>query len=306
MEAEQKRPKTVKKYLTVVRAFERWLAADTWETVTGDVRMKVPRSLGDFQREDVELYVATRRSRTAGPAKARTKKSVLAAVRSFVRSQRRDLAVPLAEIKVRIPRPEARPMPRAFAEAMMRYFEEGSRNYLFLLFLFRTGMRIGEVLTLKISDLCKDAQGRPAESAGSATEVLTKFRIRDDESKTGHRPVVLFSEVVAALEHYLHGIGPESVYLFPGQQDELSYSRAYEVFSTTAKTVGAPRTNPHSARGFYITSMIEAAKEAGIPWDSVLPAICIQTGVSIQNLMHYVQPSEETIRDLMRISFEEK
>lgn len=306
LEAQERRQKTIKRYLTTMLAFERWLSSDTWETLGGELRLKEVRSLYDFTKEDVELYVATRLGQKGVKAKATSKKYVVTAIRSFARSQRRDLVEPLSEIKVKTPRPVANPMPKRHAEAMMRYYDEGTRNHLLLVMLFRTGMRIGEVLTLRISDLCVDAQGRPAETVADVRKILTTLKIRDAESKTGHRPVILCPEVVSKVGNYIATHSQDSRYMFDGQDEELQYSTAYEMFATTSRVVGAPRTNPHSARGFYITSMLDSAQESGIPQDSVLPMICRQTGVSIAHLMHYVKPSEEKLRDLMRMAFEKE
>ena len=119
---------------------------------------------------------------------------------------------------------------------MRQYFKEQSeRNYLMFLLGIHTGLRISDILALKV----KDVQG---------WEIFIK------EKKTGKlREIKMTSELKRVARAYTQG-KPRHEYLIKsreGKNKPISRSMAYKILNQAAEEFGLERIGTHSLRKTY-------------------------------------------------------
>ena len=148
------------------------------------------------------------------------------------------------KIKIKLPDTLPRAIP---AEDLQCLLETVStvRDRALILLLLRTGMRIGELLSVKISDL-----------------ILTerKILIFQGEKNYQGRVVYYSRDAEQALEHWLDERNNDSAYLFPGQagRSNLSYVTAWNAMRRALDHAGLSDKgySLHSLRHTFATEML--------------------------------------------------
>ena len=170
----------------------------------------------DLTRQDIEAYVENEQDRGL---KIRAVKTKLTAIYAFLNYLiKADILPPeILQRKIRIKLPEA--LPRAIASedvATLLSVVSEVRDRAMIMLLIRTGMRIGELLNLHVSDI--NLQER-------------KISIYIGEKNAQGRVVYFCDDAKEALMEWLHIRNPEQRYLFYGQQGRpLSYAGARKIF----------------------------------------------------------------------------
>ncbi len=148
--------------------------------------------------------------------------------------------------KIRLKVPEF--LPRAIAPGDIREILDvikDSRDRALILVLLRTGMRIGEVLGLKMIDL--DVQER-------------KIHIYEGEKNCLGRVVYLSDDALMAIKLWLSKREPRKEYLFPGQRKGLCYTSARNIFIRYLREAGLQHKGYtiHSLRHTFASELLNA------------------------------------------------
>lgn len=172
--------------------------------------------LRDIMRDDVEAFIEHEQDRGLKVTTARTRLNNLWAFLRFLIEQ--DIINErILKRKIKLKVPDF--LPRAIAPGDVRKLLgsiEKTRDRALILVLLRTGMRIGEVLRLKVRDL--DVRER-------------KIHIYEGEKNCLGRVVYLSDDALMALKLWLGKRNPETEYLFPGlQHKHLGYTQARNIF----------------------------------------------------------------------------
>ena len=172
--------------------------------------------LQDIMRDDVEAFIEHEQDRGLKVTTARTRlNSLWAFLRFLIEQDIINEHILKRKIKLKVPDF----LPRAIAPGDVRKLLgciEKTRDRALILVLLRTGMRIGEVLRLKVRDL--DVRER-------------KIHIYEGEKNCLGRVVYLSDDALMALKLWLGKRNPETEYLFPGlQHKHLGYTQARNIF----------------------------------------------------------------------------
>lgn len=172
--------------------------------------------LRDIMRDDIEAFIEHEQDRGLKVTTARTRLNNLWAFLRFLIEQ--DIINErILKRKIKLKVPDF--LPRAIAPGDVRKLLgsiEKTRDRALILVLLRTGMRIGEVLRLKVRDL--DVRER-------------KIHIYEGEKNCLGRVVYLSDDALMALKLWLGKRNPETEYLFPGlQHKHLGYTQARNIF----------------------------------------------------------------------------
>jgi integrase len=167
-------------------------------------------------RDDVEAFIEHEQDRGLKVTTARTRlNSLWAFLRFLIEQDIINERILKRKIKLKVPDF----LPRAIAPGDVRKLLgciEKTRDRALILVLLRTGMRIGEVLRLKVRDL--DIRER-------------KIHIYEGEKNCLGRVVYLSDDALMALKLWLGKRNPETEYLFPGlQHKHLGYTQARNIF----------------------------------------------------------------------------
>ena len=177
------------------------------------------RSLGksrlqDIVSDDLERFVEYQQDRGLSVATVVMRlKSLWAFLRYLIEQDIIDASILKRKIRLRAPDF----LPRAIAPEDIRKFLsviEDIRNRALILVLLRTGMRIGELLELKVMDL--DIRER-------------KIHIYEGEKNSLGRVVYLSDDVLMALKLWLNKRDQKKEYLFYGR-NKLCYTAARKIF----------------------------------------------------------------------------
>jgi integrase/recombinase XerD len=203
---------------TVTRAYT------TIEVFLAYLNRTTGRSLREMRRSDLEAFIEGEQDRGLKPA---TVQLTLATLRAFLHFliEEEELGHEILSRTLKIKLPEA--LPRAIAPAEVRQFLsviEKVRDRALFLLLVRTGMRIGELLEAKISDVNMQEQ--------------TIMVFQAPKTATGR--VVYFSDdAKKALESWLTERDLDVEFLFYGYgARKLSYGGARELFKKYVKKAG--------------------------------------------------------------------
>jgi integrase/recombinase XerD len=200
----------------------------------------------DLTRQDIEVYVENEQDRGL---KIRAVKTKLTAIYAFINYLvKADILPPeILQRKIRIKLPEA--LPRAIAsEDVVTLLSVVSevRDRAMIMLLIRTGMRIGELLNLHVSDI--NLQER-------------KISIYIGEKNAQGRVVYFCDDAREALMEWLHIRNPEQRYLFSGRQGRpLSYAGARKVFRKYLEKSGmtAKGYTLHQLRHTFASELLNA------------------------------------------------
>ncbi len=139
-------------------------------------------------------------------------------------------------------------------EAMKRELaKQGSRNYLIFVLGINTGLRISDILGLKVSD------------------VKDKTHITINEQKTGkHKRFKINATLNAELENYTEGMG-ENEYLFSsnktnadGTQKPISRVQAYRILNEAAGKIGLDEIGTHTLRKTFGYHFYQKTKDVAL------------------------------------------
>jgi integrase/recombinase XerD len=153
----------------------------------------------------------------------------------------------IMENKVRIKQPDS--LPRAISTEDIQILLEvlcNVRDRAMILLLLRTGMRIGELLEVKINDISFSER---------------KILIYQGEKNYQGRAVYYSKDAEHALQEWLEIRNKYTVHLFPGQKGrQLSYSTAWNVMRNSLKRADLCHKgySLHSLRHTFATDMLNA------------------------------------------------
>jgi len=182
------------------------------------------RTLKEITRDDLEAFVEYEQDRGLKPSSVRLKLVILRAMIRFLIEQEQIMPDVLTR-KVQIKLPEV--LPKAIDPEDLKQFlsvVDKVRDKALFLLLLRSGMRIGELLSAKASDLNLKEQ---------------KIMIYQAE-KTGSGRIVYYSDdAQVALKKWLEERDPAAEFLFYGRfKRRLTYGGAREIFLKYVRKAG--------------------------------------------------------------------
>jgi integrase/recombinase XerD len=172
--------------------------------------------LRDVVSDDLEGFVEHEQDRGLKVTSARTRLNYIwAFLRFLIERDIIDASILRRKIKLRVPNF----LPRAIAPGDVRKILaviKETRDRALVLVLLRTGMRIGEVLGLKMRDL--DVREK-------------KIHIYEGEKNCLGRVVYLSDDALMALRLWLRKRDERKEYLFYGLRSNLCYTAAWNIFT---------------------------------------------------------------------------
>jgi integrase/recombinase XerD len=202
--------------------------------------------LRDIVHDDIEVFIEHEQDRGLKVTTVRTRlNSLWAFLRFLIEQDIIDEHIIKRKIKLKVPDF----LPRAIAPGDVRKLLgalKETRARALILVLLRTGMRIGEVLRLKVRDL--DIRER-------------KIHIYEGEKNCLGRVVYLSDDALMALKLWIRKRKPQTEYLFPGNQyKHLGYSQSRNIF---VKYIGAAGLQNkgymiHSLRHTFASELLNA------------------------------------------------
>ena len=202
--------------------------------------------LQDIVHDDIEAFIEHEQDRGLKVTTVRTRlNSLWAFLRFLIEKDIIDERILKRKIKLKVPDF----LPRAIAPGDVRKLLgaiKETRDRALMLVLLRTGMRIGEVLRLKVRDL--DIRER-------------KIHIYEGEKNCLGRVVYLSDDALMALKLWLKKRNPQTEYLFPGlQHKHLGYTQSRNIF---VKYIGAAGLQNkgymiHSLRHTFASELLNA------------------------------------------------
>jgi len=202
--------------------------------------------LEEIVREDLEAFVENEQDRGTRITSARTR---LMYLMGFLRFLIEDNVIPEALLrrKIRLKLPDL--LPRAMNPGDVRQLLSvigPIRDRALILVLLRTGMRIGELLALKVNDL--DIRER-------------KIHLFEGEKNSLGRVVYLSDDALFALRRWLSKRDHKKGVLFYGRgRDQLGYSSARHLFVKYLKKAGLENRGytVHSLRHTFASELLNA------------------------------------------------
>jgi len=202
--------------------------------------------LQDIASDDLEAFVEYEQDRGLKVTSAKTRLSYIWAFLRFLVEQ--DIIgerILRRKIKLRVPNF----LPRAIAPADVRKILEAvkeTRDRALILTLLRTGMRIGELLALKMRDL--DVREK-------------KIHIYEGEKNSLGRVVYLSDDALVALRLWLKKRDKSREYLFYGlNRSNICYSSAWNIFGRYLRAAGLRHKGYtiHSLRHTFASELLNA------------------------------------------------
>ncbi|MBU0480038.1 MAG: tyrosine-type recombinase/integrase [Proteobacteria bacterium] len=202
------------------------------------------RDILDLSRRDIEAYVEHEQDRGLKVLSIKTRLVSLYAFLNFL-VKSHVLPPMILERKIRIKTPSS--LPRAIAFDDLTKFLSGIseiRDRALIMLLLRTGMRIGELLALQVTDINLDEQ---------------KICIYIGEKNAQGRVVYFCDDAKEALLAWLRIRNPEAEPLFYGRNSQpLSYAGARKLFLKHLKKAGlaAKGYSIHQLRHTFATELL--------------------------------------------------
>jgi len=204
------------------------------------------RQLIDIVSDDLEAFIEHEQDRGLKVTTARTRLKQLRAFMRFLIDQE-IISEHVLKRKIKLKVPDS--LPRAIAPGDVRKLLgviEETRNRALVLVLLRTGMRIGELLGLKMIDL--DVREK-------------KIHIYEGEKNCLGRVVYLSDDALMALKLWLSKRKPEKEYLFYGLgTKQLCYTTALNIFTQALRETGLQGKGYtlHSLRHTFASELLNA------------------------------------------------
>jgi len=204
-------------------------------------------TLFTLTRQDISAFVQYEQDRAQKPASVVNYLRAIYAFIVFLVDQG-VLPYTIMQPKIKIKLPEA--LPRAIPTEEVRRLLEAIRNVrdrALLLLLLRTGMRIGELLEVKLSDINHSER---------------KILIYVGEKNYQGRTVYYNEDAAHALQLWLDERNPQSDYLFPGRSGPgtISYVTAHNAMQRCLEYAGLSDKgySLHNLRHTFATDMLNA------------------------------------------------
>ena len=200
----------------------------------------------NISRKDIGAYVENEQDRGLHITSVKHHLSTVYAFLQFL-VDNQILAPDILLKKIRIRLPEV--LPKAIpAEDLQRFLAviKNKRDRALILLLLHTGMRIGELLQVKMSDIILPER---------------KILLYIGEKNFQGRVAYYSTEAEKALQAWLKVNRPDQKYLFYGySQRKLSYGRAWLIMREYLKTVGLEHKgySLHSLRHTFATNLLNA------------------------------------------------
>lgn len=204
------------------------------------------QDLENVSRKDIGAYVEHEQDRGLHVTSV---KNHLATVYAFLQFLVDNQILPpdilLKKIRIRLPEVLPKAIP---AEDLQRFLTviKNKRDLALILLLLHTGMRIGELLQVKVSDIILPER---------------KILLYLGEKNYQGRVVYYSSEAEKALHAWLKMRNPDQEYLFYGSPHRrLCYGRAWMIMRKYLETVGLEHKNYslHSLRHTFATNLLNA------------------------------------------------
>lgn len=144
-------------------------------------------------------------------------------------------------------------------KAIERFIQENPdiRSYGVLLGL-RLGLRIGEIATLKYSDIDKDILHVHRTEIRVKENGITTFKIQDfTKGAVGHRDVVLIEKDLELLRE-VRKLNPFGEYIFTSNGTRIKSTAFTNKLYRICDHLNIPRRSMHKCRKTYITNLIDA------------------------------------------------
>jgi integrase/recombinase XerD len=198
-------------------------------------------------RQDISAFVQYEQDREQKPASV---VNYLRAIYAFIVFLVDQGVLPYAimqpKLKIKLPQALPRAIPAEDVQCLLESITT-VRDRALILLLLRTGMRIGELLAVKISDI-------------NLTE--RKILIYVGEKNFQGRVVYYSADAEQALQQWLKERNAESDYLFPGRtgRDNLNYMTAYSAMRRCLERAGLSDKgySLHNLRHTFATDMLNA------------------------------------------------
>ena len=203
------------------------------------------RQLQEIVRDDLEAYIEHLQDRGLKVTTVITRlKHLYAFLRYLIEQDIIDANILKRKIKLR----EPDFLPRAIAPDDVRKILgaiEDPKDRALVLILLRTGMRIGEVLSLTMNDI--DLRDR-------------KIHIYEGEKNCLGRVVYLSDDALMALRVWLKERDKTKEYLFYGKRKQLCYSWAHDTFARYLRETGLQNKGYtiHSLRHTFASELLNA------------------------------------------------
>ena len=204
------------------------------------------KRLEDMTRHDIEAFVEHEQDRGLKIRGVRTR---LVAVYSFIRHLvDNEIAAPdllMKKIKLKLPDSLPRAMDTDDVRLLFSVIKQPRDKALFLL-LLRTGMRIGELLDLQVSDIDMDEQ---------------KILIYTGEKNSRGRVVYFSDDAKTALSDWLSKRNPAKEYLFySARNPNLTYAAVHSRFTAHLEKAGLDHKGYtiHCLRHTFATELLNA------------------------------------------------
>jgi site-specific recombinase XerD len=202
--------------------------------------------LQDIVSEDLEGFVEHEQDRGLKISSVRTRlRHLWAFLQYLIQQDIVDAAILKRKIRLKVPEV----LPRAIAPGDVRKLLsvlETTRDRALILILLRTGMRIGEVLALRVRDL--DVRER-------------KILIYQGEKNCLGRVVYLSEDALMAVKLWLRKRNPHNEYLFYGtRKRHLGYTQARTIFTKCIEQAGLQHKGHtiHSLRHTFASELLNA------------------------------------------------
>lgn len=212
----------------------------TFYTRLGKIRLE------EIVRDDLEAFVESEQDRGTKITSARTRLMYLLGFLRFL-IEEDVISEALLKRKIRLKLPDLLPRAMTPGDVRQLLFVIGTiRNRALILVLLRTGMRIGELLALKVNDL--DIRER-------------KIHILEGEKNSLGRVVYLSDDVLFALRRWLSKRDHKKEVLFYGRgRDRLGYSSARYLFVKYLRKAGLEDRGytVHSLRHTFASELLNA------------------------------------------------
>jgi site-specific recombinase XerD len=204
------------------------------------------KEVEQITREDLEAYIEHEQDRGLKISTVKTRMGQMYAFLAFlVEGGIVDTALVGRKIKLRLPKCLPRSMDSDDIDRLL-CVRGDLRDRAMVLMLLRTGMRIGELLKIKVSDV--DMKER-------------KVLIYEGEKNSVGRVVYFYDDAKEALEAWMNQRNPRKVFLFYAQgRDSMCYTTARVIFERYLHKAGLSHKGYtlHCLRHTYATQLLNA------------------------------------------------
>lgn len=267
---------TIRAYWHAMQHFMQWY--EKMYASTFDPALVMPRDIRDWKGYQQS---------TEGAKPSTVNQRLVAVSRFFRYARQQNLCQENPAEEIEHLRPAQHP-PKALKDIEVRRLLRGarahSRDYALLELMIGTGLRVGEVMALRVGDLDMN------ERSG---KVIVRQGKRDD-----YREVPLTADVRSALRHYLNNVHPDrenkQAPLWIGTHGGLKHrSSILRLLNKYAEQVDLPHLNPHLLRHTFATRYLAANR------DDLRGLAKLLGHRSLDTVMIYTEPDFDDLAERM-------